>query len=165
MKEILNGILKFFKWVLFIISFATTFYIILSMYDRLNKNIIEAIDIFIPFIILLILFFINLVAKQNSVSKNLFYNLTSVIVFLTILIVDVRTIFDKNMVLNEIMGYDINFSYFSDFLSFMKVLLYGLSIANIFFMFQVKKEKKINTNQIARKITASPINDSSVEVL
>ena len=124
MREILNGILKFFKWVLFIISFATTFYIILSMYDRLDKNIIESVDIFIPFIILLILFFINLVAKQNSVSKNLFYNLTSVIVFLTILIVDVRTIFDKNMVLNEIMGYGINFSYFSDFLSFMKVLLY-----------------------------------------
>ena len=165
MREILNGILKFFKWVLFIISFATTFYIVLSMYDRLDKNIIESVDIFIPFIILLILFFINLVAKQNSVSKNLFYNLTSVIVFLTILIVDVRTIFDKNMVLSEIMGYGINFSYFSDFLSFMKVLLYGLSIANIFFMFQVKKEKKINTNQISRKITASPINDSSVEVL
>ena len=124
MREILNGILKFFKWVLFIISFATTFYIVLSMYDRLDKNIIESVDIFIPF-----------------------------------------TIFDKNMVLSEIMGYGINFSYFSDFLSFMKVLLYGLSIANIFFMFQVKKEKKINTNQIARKITASPINDSSVEVL
>ena len=43
------------------------------------------------------------------------------------------------------MGYNINFSYFNDFISFMKIMLYGLSLANIFFMIHEKEEKPIAT--------------------
>lgn len=108
------------------------------MYDRLNKNIIESLNIFIPYIILLILFFINAFIKQNNIIKNIFYNLTCCIVFIVILLVCIRTIYDSNMLLNQLMGYKINFYYFNDFLIFMKILLYGLSIANVFFMFDFK---------------------------
>lgn len=166
MKQMLNGIFSFLKWILFIISFGITFYIILSMYNRLNKSMIESIDIFIPFIILLILYFINLIFNQSNITKNVFYNLTSVLVFLTITLVGVRSICDKNMILNKVMGYGINFFYFSNFVSFMKIILYGLSISNIFFMIQ--KSKKVENNPIkpiAKKISNEYIEPSSIEVL
>lgn len=138
MKKMLNTIFLILKWILIFIAFAFTFYIVLSMYDRLNKNIIESLNIFIPYIILLILFFINAFIKQNNIIKNIFYNLTCCIVFIVILLVCIRTIYDSNMLLNQLMGYKINFYYFNDFLIFMKILLYGLSIANVFFMFDFK---------------------------
>ena len=137
-------------------SFGLFLYIVLSMYDRVNKSLIECIDLFIPYLLVLILFIINILFQQTTVTKNVFYNLTCCLAFITILVVCLRTIYDKNMVLNEIMGYGINFSYFNDFLAFMKVLLYGISIANIFFMF--KDKTKINMNEpIAKKIKGDKV--------
>lgn len=165
MKRILNGLFFVLKWILLLSSFAITFYIILSMYDRVNKSLIESIDLFIPYVLILILFMINIFLKQDSVSKNIFYNLTCCLVFTTTLVVGARAIYDKNMVLNEIMGYGINFSYFNDFLAFMKVLLYGLSIGNIFFMVHEKEKKEEpKTKKLAQKIDTSN-NDSNIEVL
>ena len=44
MKKILNGLFLGIKWILFIASFSLTFYIVLSMYDIVNKSMIESID-------------------------------------------------------------------------------------------------------------------------
>ena len=141
MKGLINGLLVVCRWILFFAAFGITFYIILSMYDRVGKSLIEAIDLFIPYFLLLILFMIDIFMKKAPVNKNIFYNLTCCLAFTTIVIIGLRAIYDKNMVLNEIMGYGINFSYFSDFLSFMQILLYGLSLANILFLFHVKDKK------------------------
>ena len=145
MKKILNGIFMFLKFILLILGFGLSFFIILSMYKRIDKNIIESIPIFIPFILILFLFFINIIMNQKSVNSNIFYNLTCCLVFGCILVAGLRSVLDKNMLLNSIMGYNINFSYFSDFIAFMKIMLYGLSLANIFFMIHEKEEKLIAT--------------------
>lgn len=145
MKKILNGILMVLKFILLILGFGLSFFIILSMYKRIDKNIIESIPIFIPFILVLFLFFINIIMNQKSVNSNIFYNLTCCLVFCCILVAGLRSVLDKNMLLNSIMGYNINFSYFSDFIAFMKIMLYGLSLANIFFMIHEKEEKPIAT--------------------
>lgn len=145
MKKILNGIFMFLKFILLILGFGLSFFIVLSMYKRVDKNLVESIPIFTPYIILLLIFFINIIFGQKSVNRNLFYNLTCCLVFSCIVIVCLRAILDKNMLLNSIMGYNINFSYFNDFISFMKIMLYGLSLANIFFMIHEKEEKPIAT--------------------
>ena len=145
MKKILNGILMVLKFILLILGFGLSFFIILSMYKRIDKNIIESIPIFIPFILILFLFFINIIMNQKSVNSNIFYNLTCCLVFGCILVAGLRSVLDKNMLLNSIMGYNINFSYFIDFIAFMKIMLYGLSLANIFFMIHEKEEKLIAT--------------------
>lgn len=163
MKKIFNGLFLVLKWILLLASFAFTFYIILSMYDRLEKSIIESIDLFIPYILILILFMINIFLRQKQVSGNIFYNLTCCLAFFTIVVVGLRTIFDKNMILNEIMGYEMNFSYFNDFIAFMKVLLYGVSLANIFFMFRIK-EKEVN-KPIAKKVETNYNYEENIEVL
>lgn len=145
MKKILNGIFMFLKFILLILGFGLSFFIVLSMYKRVDKNLVGSIPIFTPYIIILLIFFINIIFGQKSVNRNLFYNLTCCLVFSCIVIVCLRAILDKNMLLNSIMGYNINFSYFNDFISFMKIMLYGLSLANIFFMIHEKEEKPIAT--------------------
>ena len=145
MKKILNGIFMFLKFILLILGFGLSFFIVLSMYKRVDKNLVESIPIFTPYIIILLIFFINIIFGQKSVNRNLFYNLTCCLVFSCIVIVCLRAILDKNMLLNSIMGYNINFSYFNEFISFMKIMLYGLSLANIFFMIHEKEEKPIAT--------------------
>lgn len=148
MKKIINSIFLVLKFILLVISFGMSLYIILSMYKRVEKNIIEALPIFIPYVILLLLFFINITIGQKGVNQNVFYNLTCCLVFGCICLVCIRSILDKNMLLNEIMGYGINFSYFGDFISFMKIMIYGLIIGNICFMVQEKEIKE----EISKKI-------------
>ena len=142
MKKILNGLFLVLKFILLIISFGISLYIVLSMYHRINKDIINAVPIFIPFVLVLLLFFINITAHQKQINNNIFYNLTCCLVFSCIILVSLRAILDKNMLLNEIMGYGINFSYFNDFIPFIKILLYGLGGANICFMFHEESEQK-----------------------
>ena len=132
MKKIINWILLVLKYILFLGAFASSFY------RRLNKDMIESISIFIPYAILLILFFINIIFRQKSVNQNIFYNLTCCLVFVTTIVVSIRSIYDTNMILNKIMGYNINFIYFGDYIMFMKLLMYGLSLGNILFMIHIK---------------------------
>lgn len=131
MKNILNSMFYILKFILFFIALGLSFYIILGMYNRLEKNYLTSFNLVIPYILVIVIFCINLFKNQEVVTKNIFYNLTCILVFSVIIIVCLRAIFDKNMLLNSIMGHDINFSYFSDFLVFMKAMLYGLSLGNI----------------------------------
>ena len=142
MKQIFNGLFYFLKFLLFIASFALTLFIIVQMYRRLGKNIMESVKVFLPYLIIILLFVVNLFAKQESVTKNIFYNLTCTLVFTTIILVGLRAMYDSNMVLREQLGRNINFNYFGYFIPFMKIMLYGLSISNIFFMFTGKSRKK-----------------------
>lgn len=149
MKKMLNSIFMVLKFILLILAFGFSLFIILSMYKRIEKNIIDAIPIFIPYVIILLLFFINVTMNQKSVNNNIFYNLTCCLVFFSICFVGIRAVYDDNMVLNEIMGYNINFSYFSDFIVFMKMMIYGLIVSNVCFMIRIKGEER---SEVARKI-------------
>ena len=131
MIKIFNGLLNIVKMLLLLVCFVLTFYIILRMYQRLDKNIINAIPNFIPFILLFVLFSVNLIFRQKQVNQNSFYNVTCVLVFIMLGFCIYRTFYDKNMIILERLGYDINFNYFADVIAPMKVLLYGLSVANI----------------------------------
>jgi len=96
----------------------------------------------------MIIFFINIIFRQKSVNSNLFYNLTCCLVFSTTIVVGIRAICDTNMILNRVMGYNINFIYFSDYIAFMKILVYGLCISNILFMVCINKKRRQAKNNI-----------------
>ena len=76
-------------------------------------------------------FVLNFIFKQDRINSNLFYILTSLLVFIVIIFVCIRAICDKGMLLNKVMGYGINFNYFSDFIIFMEIMLYGLIVSNL----------------------------------
>ncbi len=140
MKKIINILFYVLKFILLLASFGLTLMIIVRMNVRLEKSFMTTIDIFIPFLLLLILFIINLILKQKGVTHNIFYNITCCLVFATIIYVCYRAFSDKNMVLNEKYGYDIDFNYFNNFVSYLKIMLYGLGVGNIFFMFYDKEK-------------------------
>ncbi len=142
MKKILNGLFYFLKFFLFVAAFSLSLFIIVQMYRRLGKNIVDSIPVFFPYFFILVLFVINILMKQKSVTGNIFYNITCDLVFFTIIVVGLRALLDSNMVLRQQLGREINFNFFDYFLPFMKILLYGLCISNIFFMFTGKSTKK-----------------------
>ena len=45
--------------------------------------------------------------------------------------------------LNEKYGYGVDFNFFDNFIPYIKIMLYGLSIADILFMFREKDNDKI----------------------
>lgn len=134
MTRVINGILSFLKVILLLVCFIFSFFIIINMYNRLEKNIVEAIPNFIPFVLLFILFAINMIFRQKSVNNCLFYNITCCLVFGMILFAVYRTFFDRNMVVMIRLGYNINFNYFADAIAPMRAMLYILSACNILLM-------------------------------
>ena len=144
MKKIFNALFYIIKFPLLIAAFGLTLFVLIRMNVRLNKNMITILPELIPYAILLILFIINMIYKQRGVNENVFYNLTCCLVLSTIVLASLRAILDTNMVLNEKYGYGVDFNFFDNFISYIKIMLYGLSIADILFMFREKDkvEKK-----------------------
>lgn len=147
MKNMINWILLILRYILFLVGFSFTLYIVVAMYKRLDKDISNSINIFLPYFLLLVIYFINIIFRQKRVNKNIFYNLTCCLVFITNIVVGLRAIYDTNMVMNKIMGFNINFIYFSDYIIFMKILIYGLSISNILLMLSFEKNYDIVVNK------------------
>lgn len=131
MTKVMNAIFSFLKIILLLASFAFTFFIIMNMYHRLDKNIVECIPTMLPFVLLLLLFIMNFVLGQKSVNGCLFYNITCCFTFGVILFAVYRSFFDQNMVMIEKLGYNINFNYFADVIAPMKLMLYLLCVSNI----------------------------------
>ena len=163
MVRILNGMLNALKMLLLLVCFVLSFYIIINMYRRLDKDLIGSITNFIPFVLLFILFAVNFIFKQDSVNQNTFYNIVCVLALVTIGVAIFRTLTDRNMIVMIRMGYDINFNYFADFIAPMRIFLYSLSAANVLLMVSgmnfekllPQKEKEIpkETKKTVKKTT------------
>ena len=151
MIKILNKLIYILKNILLPLTFIATIYITVFMFKRLEKdifgaNLFEFLKVVIPFIILLILILVNSFLNIKTVKDNIFYNLTSFIVLITISIFCYRALLDQNMFLWHKYGYNINFNYFSDQIASIQVMLYGLSLANILLIIKDKLivDKKVN---------------------
>ena len=143
MTKILNKLIYILKNILLPLTFIATIYITVFMFKRLEKdifgaNLFEFLKVVIPFIILLILILVNSFLNIKIVKDNIFYNLTSFIVLITISIFCYRALLDQNMFLWHKYGYNINFNYFSDQIASIQVMLYGLSLANILLIIKDK---------------------------
>ncbi len=140
MIKVLNYFFSFLRIVAYLGAFGLTLFIIVNMNNRLGKPITDSIMTFLPFILLLIVFSVNILFSQKQITSNLFYNLTSSVVFLVVVLVAYRAISDDNMILKSVFSQEINFNFFADFINPMLVLLYGLFITNVILMFTKKEE-------------------------
>lgn len=152
MIKIFNGLLNVLKVLMLLVCFVLTFYIIIRMYQRLDKDLVGSVFNFIPFVLLFILFCINFILRQKQVNQNIFYNVTCVLVFAMLGFCIYRTFYDRNMIVLTRLGYDINFNYFADVIAPMKVLLYGLSVSNILLMVSGPTSKKKKVEKIENLI-------------
>ncbi len=143
MKAILAKVCCFFKYLLFIFAFALTLLGVIMTYKRLDKNLVESIYIFIPFLLVFIALICDLFIKSGKgVRKNLLMQLTSCLVFIVIILIGVRAKFDTNMLLYYKYGISYNPLYFSDNLSFILSMLYFLFFAHIFLFVKELVESK-----------------------
>ncbi len=150
MKKIFNILFYGLKFLLFIAAFGLTLFIFVRMNMRLEKSIVSVLPELIPFVVLLVIFVINMLFKQTGITKNLFYNLTCCLVLGTIIFVCYRAIFDTNMVLNGKYGYGVDFNFFDNFVAYIKIMLYGLAIADILFMFKEKEKNNKESKKLER---------------
>ena len=111
MKRILSGFFGFFKYILFIAAFGLVFYGIMTTYGRLEKPLTDAVDVFIPFAFVLLVFIITLITRSKFVKDNLLFNFVSVFIFIFIIVVCLRAMFDKNMILYYRYGINFNPAY------------------------------------------------------
>lgn len=155
MKDILCKFFGFFKYILLVVAFGLVFYCINVTYARLEKPLSDAINVFIPFGFVLLMFIITLIVKSKSVGKNLLFNFVSVFVFLITIVVCLRAIFDTNMILYYRYGINFNPAYFSDNLSMIESMLYMIGGANVLLLicdiFNKKpKSKKVVSEDIGK---------------
>ena len=131
MEKILSKLFGFLKYILLIAAFGLVFFGIMKTYARLEKPLTEAIDIFIPFAFVLVMYMANLFKKNKYVNDNLFFNFVSFITFVVIIIICLRSLFDTNMVLWHKYNTDFNPAYFADNIPLIKSLLYMIGGANV----------------------------------
>ena len=157
MIKILNRLLFHLKNIILFVTLVATIFIVMYMFQRLEKdifgtNLLEFISIVIPFLLIIMLSLINLFFKQKAIIDNTFYNITSFLVSIVISIFCYRALMDQNMLFWHKYGYNMNFNYFSDQVSAMKVMLYGLSFANIILMINgFIKTEEIEEDKIMNK--------------
>ncbi|MDO4368972.1 MAG: hypothetical protein Q4C29_00315 [bacterium] len=145
MKNVLCKFFSFLKYILLVVSFGLVFYCLLTTYARLEKPLTDGINVFIPFVLVLLSFLVSLITRAKYVSKSLMFN------FVTAIVICLRAMYDTNMFLYY--KYEINFnpSYFSDNLSFILIELYMLFGANVILLIAsfIDKERKDSKKKIA----------------
>ena len=144
MKDVLSKLFGFFKYILLIVSFGLVLYGIMVTYNRLGKPLTDAISTFIPFGFVLIMFIVSLIVKNNDNNKLLF-NFVSCFTFIIIIVICLRSMYDKKMLLYY--KYQINFNpaFFADNLSAIEMLLYLIGTANLLLViYSLLNKKKKN---------------------
>ena len=138
MIQLINRVLFYGKTILLLISFSLVMYISFSWCDYYNYSLINILSIFIPFLMVLIIFVVSYFF--NNTNNDLIFNLGCFLSLLGIIIISLRTILDTNMIL-WVKG-NMNFYFFESQLKQIKILCYLIFIGNLLIIYKERKEKK-----------------------
>ena len=136
MFEAFNKVLFYFKVILLLLVFTLTLYIMLAMNSYYHHQILDIILIFIPMLMVLIIFVVSFFFKEGD--DNTIFNVGCLLALIAILIIDYRTIYDKNMVM-WLKG-NLNFYYFQNHMMQIKMLSYCIFVGNILLINKTKHE-------------------------
>ena len=131
----LSNFLFYTKIIFMLIAFSLTLYISLMRMDIKGLNIWSIFPLFIPLLLVLIVFVFSFFL--NISRDNIFLNLVGVTVLLAIIIIDYRTIFDKNIISSNL----VNLNYFDTRVDNIKIMLYLVFISNSLLMIYEKNRK------------------------
>ncbi len=135
MNNIVNKILFCSKIVLLLIAFTITLYILLMRMDSYDLSTMSIFPLFIPLLLVLIAFVFSIFL--NIGKDNIFFNIVCVLVLLSIVIIDYRTVFDSNIISKTAL----NIYFFDSFTNKIKFMLYLLFVSNFLIMIYEKKDK------------------------
>ena len=162
MRDILSKLFGFLKYILFIAAFGLVLFCIMKTYARLQKPLTDAIDVFIPFGIVIILFVIGLATRSKSVGKNLLFNFVCTIVFVFTIVICLRSMFDTNMILYHRYNISFNPAFFSDNLSAVVPMLYMIASADLILLICdfINREKVVKVKEV-HKEAEKPVKKST----
>lgn len=135
MIKLINKILFYTKVVFLLIAFIITLYILLMRMDIDNSNILSVLPLFIPLFGVLTVFVFSFFLNKGN--DNLIYNISCVMVLLSIIVIDYRTLFDNNIISIT----KINLNYFDGQTMRIKLILYLTIIGNLMLIIKEFKEK------------------------
>ncbi len=135
MDKIINKILFYTKMVFLLITFTITLYILFMKMDSFNLSFLSIFPMFIPLFLVLIAFVFSFFL--NVGNDNIFFNTACVLVLLSVIIIDYRTIFDSNIISKT----KFNFQYFDLSTLKIQIMLYLTFISNILLVIWEKKNK------------------------
>ena len=92
MNKVLSKMFEFLKIILFILATMAILFGILSTYSRLEKSLLDAISVFIPFILLLVIYIVNLIRRDSKINDNLLLNFVPYVFLGTIFLLINRNI-------------------------------------------------------------------------
>ena len=140
MIQLINKILFYTKVIFLLVTFTVTLYILLMRMDVDNTNILSVIPLFIPLFGALTVFVFSFFLNKGN--NNLIYNISCVLVLLSIMIVDYRTVFDNNIISVT----KLNLNYFDGQTMRIKLILYLTIIGNIMLIIkEIKENRKIHS--------------------
>ncbi len=135
MEKLINKILFCTKIIFLIIAFVVTLYILLVRMDVNELSITSVLFIFVPLFLVLAVFVFSFFL--NIGNDNIIFNLTCVMVLLSIIFIDYRTVFDHNIISNTA----INLNFFEIQTNRIQIMLYLMFISNILLIIYDKKNK------------------------
>ena len=135
--NIINKILFYVKIILLLLSFTLSLYIMMMMYDKYSTGIGKLFLLFIPMFLSLITFVVSFFFKDGN--NSILFNVSSALALLAIVIICIRSLVDKNMVLNIKDG--INFYYFENQLRQIKILMYMIFFGNLVLFYKERKKQ------------------------
>lgn len=158
MKQLINGLFVVLRILLLLAAMGLIFYGLLLTYTRLDKSVTDSIPIMLPFVLLLIMYIINLMGRQKIINRNFFYNITAVIVLGAIVYIGYRAKFDTNMMLYYKYGINYSPSYLSDNLGTIKLLIYLLFISDLVLVinYRIFREKKVVKEKVIEVVEELP---------
>ncbi len=127
MHKLVNKVLFFIKIMLLLIDFVLTLYIMLMLNSMRDGELGNLILTCIPLLLILIIFVFGFFFRKGH--DNLLFNVSTVLALVTILIINLRTLFDQNMVMW--IKDNMNFYYFRNQIVLIKVLCYFIFFGNL----------------------------------
>ena len=134
MNNIVNKLLFYAKVIFLLIAFIVILFILFMKMDIEGNSILSIIQLFIPLLLVLIVFVFSFFLNYGN--DSMFFNVGCVLVLIAIIVIDYRTIFDKNIVSQ----YKLNINYFDSQVMYIKIMLYLTFIGNLMLIFKEKKK-------------------------
>lgn len=135
MDKLINQVLFYMKIVFLLIAFTMTLYILFVKMDLYNLSILSMLPLFIPLLLVLVMFVFSFFL--NLGKTNTFFNVICILVLVSIILIDYRTLFDSNILSKT----KINAYYFDLSTNRMKIMLYLTFISNILLIIYDKKKR------------------------
>lgn len=135
MDKLINQVLFYMKIIFLLIAFTMTLYILFVKMDLYGLSIFSMLPLFIPLLLVLVMFVFSFFL--NLGKNNMFFNVICILVLVSIILIDYRTLFDNNILSKT----KINAYYFDLSTNRMKIMLYLTFISNVLLIIYDKKKK------------------------